>query len=123
MLLGLTAAIENGLGRTPQMGWNPWNKFGCGINETLIKQTADQLIETGLAARGHVYLNLDDCWQIARDNDTKRIIPDPEKFPSGIRALADYVHAKGLKLGLYSDAGFQTCEGRPGSLGFEEIDA
>ena len=63
-LLAVAMAVDNGLGLTPQMGWNSWNKFGCNINETLIRKTADLLVSTGLAAKGYQYLNLDDCWQV-----------------------------------------------------------
>ena len=111
-----------GLGLKPQMGFNTWNKFACNINEKLARDTADVMVEKGLAKLGYVYLNLDDCWQVARDNNS-RIVEDPNNFPSGMKALADYVHSKGLKFGLYSDAGTGTCQGRPGSLGYEEIDA
>ena len=85
-------------------------------------QTAKALIDTGLAGKGYKYVNLDDCWQLTRDT-TGRIIADPTTFPSGIGALANYMHQRGLKLGVYSDAGNYTCQGRPGSLGFEVIDA
>ena len=105
------------------MGWNTWNKFGCNINEQLIKDTIDVFNKSGLIEAGYVYINLDDCWQISRDQETNIIKEDPEKFPSGIKALADYAHEKGLKLGIYSDAGEKTCAGRPGSLGYEKIDA
>jgi len=115
-------ALDNGLGLTPPMGYNTWNAFHCQIDENLIKQTANAMVNLGLAAKGYTYLNLDDCWQISRDENS-RIVEDKEKFPSGIKALSKYVHSKGLKFGLYSDAGFKTCQGRPGSLGFEEIDA
>eukprot|EP00128_Syssomonas_multiformis_P004472 Colp12_sorted_trinity150504_noHs@20891 len=116
------SALENGLGRVPPRGWNSWNQFACEINETLIKRTADAIVTSGLRDAGYVYVNLDDCWQTSRD-ENNIIQADPERFPSGIKALADYMHERGLKLGVYSDAGLQTCEGRPGSLGFEEIDA
>jgi alpha-galactosidase len=115
-------ALNNGLGAKPQMGFNTWNKFGCNINEQLARDTADAMIEAGLDKLGYVYLNLDDCWQVSRDNNSK-IVEDPNTFPSGMKALADYVHSKGLLFGLYSDAGYATCAGRPGSLGYEEIDA
>eukprot|EP00117_Sycon_ciliatum_P026916 scpid81457/ scgid21980/ Alpha-galactosidase; Alpha-D-galactoside galactohydrolase; Melibiase len=115
-------ALDNGLGLTPQMGWNSWNHFHCGINEQLIKDTADRMVSTGLLAAGYEYLNLDDCW--ARTRDEKNVVhPDPKDFPSGMKALGDYIHSKGLKYGIYSDSGSKTCAGRPGSLGFEEIDA
>ena len=110
------------MGIKPQMGFNTWNKYGCNINETVVRDTADAIIKSGLDKLGYVYLNLDDCWQVDRDKDN-RIVPDPEAFPSGMKALSDYVHSKGLLFGLYSDSGYQTCAGRPGSLGYEEIDA
>jgi alpha-galactosidase len=117
-LLAVAMGLDNGLGKTPPMGWNSWNKFHCDINETLIKETADLLVSTGLAAKGYKYVNLDDCWQIDRNTTTKEIIEDKTKFPSGMGALGEYVHSKGLLYGLYSCAGFKTCQGRPGSLGF-----
>ncbi|CAF1045853.1 unnamed protein product [Adineta ricciae] len=121
-LIGYCSALDNGLGRTPQMGWNSWNHFGCDINEKLIQQTADTIVATGLAAAGYEFVNLDDCWQVSRDAQGF-IQPDSKAFPSGIPALADYVHSKKLKFGLYSDAGFKTCGGRPASLGYEKKDA
>ena len=114
--------LENGLGKTPQMGWNSWNKFGCHISEKLIIDTIDALNSSGLAEMGYRYINIDDCWQSSR-HPNGTIIPDPKTFPNGIKPLVDYAHSKGLKFGLYSDAGFYTCEKRPGSLGYEEIDA
>ena len=116
-------SLNNGLGLTPQMGWNTWNKFGCNINEQLIRDTIDTLNSSGLLEAGYKYINLDDCWQIDRNNETNEIIADPDKFPSGIKKLADYAHEKGLLIGLYSDAGNKTCAGRPGSLGYEQRDA
>ena len=110
------------VGDRPQMGWNSWNKFGGNISEDLIRGIADALVETGLRDAGYVYVNLDDCWHGERDSDGF-IQPDPERFPSGMKALADYVHSKGLKLGIYSDCGRQTCAGRPGSFGHEYQDA
>ena len=121
-ILKLLNCLDNGLGKTPQMGWNSWNRFGCSINEKLIMDTIDALNSSGLIEYGYNYINLDDCWQIKRDeNDT--IVADPNAFPNGIKYLADYAHSKGLKFGLYSDAGNYTCAGRPGSLYYEEIDA
>ena len=114
--------LDNGLGRTPQMGWNTWNKFQCNINEELIRDSIDALNASGLIEAGYKYINLDDCWQKSRDENGK-IIPDPDAFPNGIKPLVDYAHSKGLLFGLYSDAGLKTCTGRPGSLGYEEIGA
>ncbi len=111
-----------GLAQTPPMGWNSWNKFACNIDENIIKGVADAMVENGLRDAGYVYLNLDDCWHGKRDS-LGFIQADPVKFPSGIKALADYVHSKGLKIGIYSDAGRKTCGGRPGSFGHEYQDA
>jgi len=105
------------------MGWNSWNRFRCDVSEDLIKRTADTIVESGLARMGYTYVNIDDCWQIGRDDNTGRVLEDKDRFPSGMRTLADYVHSVGLKFGLYSDAGTMTCERRPGSLGYEDIDA
>ncbi len=104
------------------MGWNSWNKFGCNVNEQLIRQTADAMVSAGMKDAGYQYIVIDDCWQVERDNNGN-IVPDPKSFPSGMKALADYVHAKGLKFGVYSDAGTKTCAGRPGSRGYEFQDA
>ena len=123
LLISSTLSLDNGLGLTPQMGWNSWNKFKCEINETLINDTINYLVSTGLKDLGYNYMNLDDCWQKSRNNETKVIIPDADKFPNGIKPLADYAHYKGLKFGLYSDAGNFTCQIRPGGYGYEEIDA
>ena len=114
--------LDNGLARTPPMGWNSWNKFACDVNEQLIREMADAMVTSGMKDAGYVYLVIDDCWQIDRDAQGN-ILPDPQRFPSGMKALADYVHSKGLKFGLYSDAGTLTCQKRPGSRGYEFQDA
>ena len=112
-----------GLANTPPMGWNSWNCFECdGISEQTIKEIADAMVRTGMKDAGYRYIVIDDCWQIARSEDGT-IMADPIKFPSGIEALADYIHSKGLKFGIYSCAGTQTCENRPGSRGHEYQDA
>jgi alpha-galactosidase len=116
------AQKAEGLAETPPMGWNSWNHFGCNIDEQLIRETADALVRTGLRDAGYVYVNMDDCWHGERDRDGF-IQPDNKRFPSGIKALADYVHAQGLKLGIYSDSGRRTCAGKPGSQGYEFQDA
>ncbi|KAL0303961.1 UNVERIFIED_CONTAM: Alpha-galactosidase 3 [Sesamum radiatum] len=115
--------LGNGLARTPQMGWNSWNFFACDISEDVIKETADALVSTGLAKLGYIYVNIDDCWSEPQRDSKGQLVPDPQTFPSGIKALADYVHSKGLKLGIYSDAGAFTCQVRPGSLFHESDDA
>jgi alpha-galactosidase len=122
IILPFILSLDNGLGKTPQMGFNAWNKFNCDINEDIMRRMADAMVETGLAELGYTYINLDDCWQYSRD-ETGRIQEDKRTFPSGMKALADYIHSKGLKFGLYSDAGTLTCGLRPGSLGYEDIDA
>jgi len=122
LLVVSCTALDNGLGRQPQMAWNSWNKFGCNINETVIKDTANAMVKYGFKDLGYTYLNLDDCWQVSR-NSSGYIIEDKKAFPSGIPALVDYIHSLGLKFGLYSDAGTNTCGGRPGSLGYEVEDA
>src|SRR6266545_5211094 len=116
-------AADEGLALTPPMGFNDWNAFGCNVSEELIKQTADFFVESGLKDAGYQYVNIDDCWALRERGADGRIVPDPVKFPSGIAGTADYVHERGLKLGLYGDAGTATCAGYPGSLGFEDIDA
>ncbi|MEN3308255.1 MAG: alpha-galactosidase, partial [Micromonosporaceae bacterium] len=117
-------ALDNGLGLAPPMGFNDWNAFGCNVSEQLIKDTADLFVTAGLKAAGYQYVNIDDCWMThSRDPQTGRLVPDPVKFPDGIAGTADYVHGKGLKLGIYEDAGTATCAGFPGSLGHEQLDA
>jgi alpha-galactosidase len=111
-----------GLALTPPMGWNSWNKFSCNVDENMIRQMADAMVATGMKDAGYTYINIDDCWHGDRDS-LGFIHPDAKRFPSGMKALADYVHGKGLKLGIYSDAGSQTCGGRPGSRGYEFQDA
>jgi len=110
------------LALTPPMGWNTWNKFACNVSETLIKQAADAMVKSGMKDAGYQYIVIDDCWQVRRDS-LGDIVADPQRFPGGIKAVADYVHSLGLKFGIYSDAGLKTCAGRPGGLGHEYQDA
>jgi alpha-galactosidase len=110
------------LAATPPMGWNSWNKYACNIDEALVRRQADAMAASGMKDVGYRYIIIDDCWQKSRDADGN-IVADPERFPSGIKALVDYVHSKGLKFGIYSDAGALTCGGRPGSAGHEFQDA
>jgi alpha-galactosidase len=124
-LLGFTTnsiAQAQQLAQTPPMGWNSWNKFGCDVSDQLIREMADAMVSSGLQAAGYQYVNIDDCWQVSRDAQGN-IVADPARFPSGIKALADYVHGKGLKLGVYTDAGRLTCQKRPGSFDHELQDA
>lgn len=107
---------------TPPMGWMTWNFYGVNINEQVIKEMADAMVASGMKDAGYQYIFIDDGWQGGRDNKNN-ILPDPKKFPDGIKALADYVHSKGLKLGIYSDAAQLTCAGYTASLDFEKQDA
>lgn len=120
--LHVASGLNNGLAKTPQMGWNSWNHYHCGINDDLIRQTAKAIVTSGLKDAGYIYVNMDDCWAGTRDGQGN-IQPDPVAFPNGIKPLADYVHSLGLKFGLYSDSGYKTCAGRPGSLYYETNDA
>jgi alpha-galactosidase len=112
----------NGLASTPPMGWNSWNKFACNVNEQTVRDTADAMVSSGMRDAGYQYVVIDDCWQGPRDANGF-ITADAQKFPSGIKTLAEYVHSRGLKFGIYSDAGRLTCGGRPGSQGHEYQDA
>ncbi len=107
---------------TTPMGWNGWNSFKCGINETVIREVADAMVVNGMKDAGYCYLIVDDCWQIGRDKNGT-ILADPRRFPGGMKKLGGYIHSLGLKYGIYSDAGSATCRGRPGSLGHEFQDA
>ncbi|MHB9055192.1 MAG: glycoside hydrolase family 27 protein [Paludibacteraceae bacterium] len=118
----LQAQKFQGLAQTPPMGWNSWNRFACDVNENLIRETADAMVSSGMKDAGYEYIVIDDCWQVSRDS-LGFIVADPKKFPSGIKALADYVHSKGLKFGIYSCAGDKTCGGRPAGRGHEYQDA
>ena len=122
LLAKQASALNNGLALTPSMGWNPWNKFGCNISEQIVKEITDAIVSNDMQAAGYEYINLDDCWQVSRDSNGN-IMADPQTFPSGIKALVDYVHSKGLKFGIYTSAGSHNCHGRPGSLDYEYKDA
>ena len=126
LLLGatqLSAQKFEGLAMTPPMGWNSWNTFEVEINEDLIKQTADILVESGMKDAGYTYIVVDDGWEALERDPDGQLVPDPAKFPSGMKALADYVHAKGLKFGIHNCAGKTTCNGFPGGRGHEFEDA
>ena len=120
-------ALENGLARTPPMGFNNWNSTQCkaDFNEAMIKGIADIFVAKGLKDVGYQYVNIDDCWALPARNSSGALVPDPARFPNGIKALADYVHSKGLKFGIYTSAGTKTCNkaGFPGGLGHEQQDA
>jgi len=116
------ARPDNGLAATPPMGWNSWNHFACNVSASLIEGEADAMVASGMKAAGYRYVVIDDCWQVGRDANGN-ILADPRRFPQGIKAVADYVHGKGLKFGIYSDVGDHTCQMRPGSRGHEYQDA
>ncbi len=116
------ASASSVLAPTPPMGWNSWNGFGCNVSQDLIERTADAMASSGMQAAGYRYVNIDDCWQVSRDA-SGQIVADSSHFPSGMAALASYVHNLGLKLGVYSDRGTKTCAGRPGSQDHEKQDA
>lgn len=118
------ADVMANLAPTPPMGWNSWNYFGCSdkLNEKTIRETADAMVSSGMRDAGYRYLTIDDCWQISR-NDRGDIMPDSVRFPGGMKALGDYIHARGLKFGIYTSAGRRTCEQRPGSYRYEYQDA
>lgn len=120
---GAFAQKFEGLAPTPPMGWNSWNTFQTNINEKLIKETADAMVSSGMRDAGYVYLVLDDGWMAMKRDSAGNLVPDPAKFPSGLKALVDYVHSKGLKFGLYNCAGTLTCQGFPGTRGYEYQDA
>lgn len=111
------------LAKTPPMGWNTWNTFGSNINEELVMQAADAFIDNGLKESGYEYIVIDDCWSLKERDKTGMLLCDREKFPGGMKHLADYIHSKGLKFGMYSCAGTHTCAGYPGSFEHEFEDA
>lgn len=110
------------LSHKPPMGWNSWNTFAQNINEKLIMEITDVIVNEGYQAAGYEYVIIDDCWSLKERVDGK-LVPDPELFPNGMKHLADYIHSKGLKFGMYSCAGFKTCAGYPSSYGHEFEDA
>ncbi|AOP51157.1 alpha-galactosidase [Streptomyces lydicus] len=119
--------LPDGLAKTPPMGFNNWNSTHCRaeFNEEMVKGIADLFLAKGLKDAGYQYVNLDDCWALPTRDGNGKLVPDPQRFPHGIKAVADYVHAKGLKFGIYTSAGTKTCNsaGFPGGLGHERSDA
>jgi alpha-N-acetylgalactosaminidase len=129
----LSDALNNGVARTPPMGWLEWERFRCNIDctsypstcvsEELFLQQAEHLVALGLKDAGYIQINIDDCWSAHERDSSGRLQADPKRFPHGIKYLADEIHKKGLKLGIYGDFGTKTCAGYPGSLGYLDIDA
>ncbi|MGH9432830.1 MAG: glycoside hydrolase family 27 protein, partial [Terriglobia bacterium] len=117
---GIALAQDAGLARTPPMGWNSWNHFGCHVRDAVIRKQANAMVASGMKAAGYAYVNIDDCWQGKRD--ARGFIHPNAKFPD-MKALAAYVHSLGLKLGIYSSPGPKTCGGYEGSYGHEQQDA
>ena len=122
LFLGVQAQKFEKLAMTPPMGWNSWNKYGCNVSEVLIMGMADAMVSSGMKDAGYEYVVIDDCWQVSRDENGE-IVADKDRFPHGIKYLADYIHSKGLKFGIYSCAGTLTCAGRPAGRGHEYQDA
>lgn len=122
LLFNFINAHAQTLAPTPPMGFMSWNYFADKVNEKDLKEIADAMVTSGMVTAGYNYIFIDDCWQGGRDNKNN-MIADPIKFPAGIKALADYLHKKGMKLGIYSDAAQLTCAGYTASLNFEEKDA
>ncbi|HLN54964.1 MAG TPA: glycoside hydrolase family 27 protein [Bacteroidales bacterium] len=122
LFAGLSGQKFEKLGKTPPMGWNSWNRYHCDVSEKLIMAMADAMSTNGMKDAGYEYIVIDDCWQISRD-ENGNIVPDKDRFPNGMKYLADYVHSKGLKFGIYSSAGTVTCQRRPGGFGHEYQDA
>lgn len=118
-----TVALSNGLALTPPMGWNSWYSFGCNVNEDIVRSAAYAMNTNGMQKAGYTYVNIDDCWEASSRNADGALTSNTTKFPSGMPALANYVHGLGLKLGIYTDAGTATCQGFPGSYGHYAQDA
>jgi alpha-galactosidase len=124
VIIGQTSvfALDNGLARTPPMGWNSCNRFMCDINEQKVRDCADAMVSSGMRDAGYRYIVVDDCWMLSRDTQGN-IVANETKFPSGMAKLGEYIHSKGLKFGIYSCPGTLTCQGLPGSYGHDEQDA
>ncbi|GBP17496.1 Alpha-N-acetylgalactosaminidase [Eumeta japonica] len=132
LLTSGASALDNGLALTPPMGWLTWERFRCitdceaypdeCISENLIRRTADLMVSEGYLEAGYEYLGIDDCWLEKKRGPDNRLVPDKKRFPNGMKAIADYIHARNLKFGLYEDFGNYTCAGYPGVLGYEQLD-
>ncbi|XP_054168784.1 alpha-N-acetylgalactosaminidase-like [Oppia nitens] len=132
-IMKVMSCLDNGLCLTPPMGWLSWERFGCNvkchikpddcISEKLFKDMADRLVSDGYREVGYNRINIDDCWMSRSRTKDKKLLPDPKRFPNGIRHLADYMHSRGLKLGIYQNYGLKTCMGYPGLIGYQKVDA
>eukprot|EP00038_Savillea_parva_P006724 m.165464 g.165464 ORF g.165464 m.165464 type:complete len:427 (-) comp12565_c0_seq1:2250-3530(-) len=122
-LLSTAHSLDNGVGRRPTLGWNSWNLYKGRLDESLVRSTAKLLVSTGLAAKGYIYVNMDDTWAAESRDTNGSLVPDPTKFQSPMNELVDALHADGLKFGIYTDVGWYTCARRPGTFGHEVDDA
>ncbi|KZF25420.1 glycoside hydrolase family 27 protein [Xylona heveae TC161] len=118
----VSLGVDNGLARTPQMGWNNWNAFACDVSEELILGAADKLVSLGFRDLGYTYVLLDDCWSAGR-SENGSLQHNTTRFPNGMADVADQIHSRGMRFGMYSDAGSLTCGKYAGSLGHEDVDA
>ncbi len=116
------AKAGNRLALTPPMGWNSWNAFEADIDEGKIREIADAMVDSGMRDAGYSYLVLDDGWMAKKRDGDGNLVADPNKFPSGMKAIGDYIHSKGLKFGIYEDRGHLTCQQLPGSFKHEQAD-
>ena len=123
LTVSLSGQKYQGLALTPPMGWNSWNTFEVNISEDLIREIADILVSSGMKDAGYSYLVIDDGWEAMARDEQGNLVADPKKFPNGMKAVSDYVHAKGLKFGIHNCAGRTTCSGYPGGMGHEFQDA
>ncbi|KAK0120539.1 hypothetical protein ONS96_010745 [Cadophora gregata f. sp. sojae] len=123
VLASHVAAVNNGLARVPQLGWNNWNALGCEVSESLVLDTAKILVDSGLRDVGYNYVVLDDCWAAMARDENEMLVADPVKFPHGMKYVSDRIHEMGLLFGMYSSAGEMTCARYPGSLDYETKDA
>ena len=115
--------LDNGVSPLPPLGWSSWNALRGGYTEATIRAQADAMVSSGMRDAGYRYVNIDDLWAAKNRSASGELLVDPAKFPSGMRALADYLHDRNLSLGLYTDVGTTTCGGQPGSYQHEEQDA
>jgi len=123
-LADLEKRLDNGLGKTPAMGWSSWNVAQCAsASEKYALDTANKFVSLGLKDLGYTYVNIDDCWSTKQRDSSGNLVADPSKWPNGIKSVVDKIHGMGLKMGLYGCAGTQTCAGYPGSWGKERQDA
>jgi alpha-galactosidase len=123
LLVGIASGLDNGAARTPSMGWSTWNKFKCKFDADKLLEVADAMVASGMVEAGYKSLNIDDCWPLKKRDAVGKIVPDPTKFPDGMLAFSRNLTERNVDLGIYTAHGAKTCQGFPGSLGFEKQDA